>query len=98
MPTTLEGSTALVTGTTAGLGGATEPSGTAVTPGLTEGLGAVTTPGGAATADEIAHVVTVLESPAASYINGAVLQARWAIGDPATALCRRARLSIGMRE
>jgi NAD(P)-dependent dehydrogenase (short-subunit alcohol dehydrogenase family) len=55
--------------------GPTETPGTAATPGLAEGLGAITTLGRAATADEIANAVTFLASPAASYINGAVLQA-----------------------
>ena len=55
--------------------GPTETPGTAVTPGLTDGLGQLTTLGRAAAADEIASAVTFLASPAASYINGAVLQA-----------------------
>jgi NAD(P)-dependent dehydrogenase (short-subunit alcohol dehydrogenase family) len=55
--------------------GTTETPGTAVTPGLTDALGELTAIGRAATADEIASVVTFLASPAASYINGAVLQA-----------------------
>jgi NAD(P)-dependent dehydrogenase (short-subunit alcohol dehydrogenase family) len=55
--------------------GPTETPGTAVTPGLTDGLGALTTLGRAAKADEIANAITFLASPAASYINGAVLQA-----------------------
>ena len=54
--------------------GPTETPGTAVTPGLTDGLGALTTLGRAATADEIANAITFLASPAASYINGAILQ------------------------
>jgi NAD(P)-dependent dehydrogenase (short-subunit alcohol dehydrogenase family) len=55
--------------------GPTETPGTAVTAGLTDGLGLLTATGRAATADEIANAVTFLVSPAASYINGAVLQA-----------------------
>ena len=55
--------------------GPTETPGTAVTPGLTDGLGELTTLGRAATADEIANAVTFLASPAASYVNGAILQA-----------------------
>ncbi len=55
--------------------GPTETPGTAVTPGLTDGLGALTALGRAATADEIASAVTFLASPAASYVNGAILQA-----------------------
>ncbi|HYZ68863.1 MAG TPA: SDR family oxidoreductase [Mycobacterium sp.] len=54
--------------------GPTETPGTAVTPGLTDGLGQLTTLGRAAAADEIASAVTFLVSPAASYINGAILQ------------------------
>jgi NAD(P)-dependent dehydrogenase (short-subunit alcohol dehydrogenase family) len=55
--------------------GPTETPGTAVTPGLAEGLGGLTTLGRAAKADEIANAITFLASRAASYINGAVLQA-----------------------
>ncbi|AGB23913.1 short-chain dehydrogenase of unknown substrate specificity [Mycobacterium sp. JS623] len=55
--------------------GPTETPGTAVTPGLTDGLGQLTTLGRAAVADEIANAVTFLASPAASYVNGAILQA-----------------------
>ena len=53
--------------------GPTETPGTAVTPGLTDSLGALTALGRSAAADEIAHSVTFLASPAASYINGAIL-------------------------
>ena len=55
--------------------GPTETPGTAAMPGLAEGLGALTTIGRPAKADEIANAITFLASPAASYINGAVLQA-----------------------
>lgn len=55
--------------------GPTETPGTSITPGLTDGLGELTTLGRAAAADEIAHAVTFLATPAASYINGAILQA-----------------------
>src|ERR1700759_75813 len=54
--------------------GPTETPGTAVTPGLTDGLGALTAMGRAASPDEIANAITFLASPAASYVNGAILQ------------------------
>jgi NAD(P)-dependent dehydrogenase (short-subunit alcohol dehydrogenase family) len=54
--------------------GPTTP-GAAATPGLAGVLGALTTIGRPAKADEIANAITFLASPAASYINGAVLQA-----------------------
>lgn len=55
--------------------GPTETPGTAVTPGLTDGLGALTAVGRAAQADEIANVIAFLASPAAGYVNGAIVQA-----------------------
>lgn len=64
--------------------GPTETPGTAATPGLAEGLGALTTLGRAATAGEIANAVTFLVSPAAGYVNGAILPATG--GQLATAL------------
>lgn len=53
--------------------GPTETPGTAITPGLADGLATTTALGRVATADEIANAVTFLCTPAASYINGAVL-------------------------
>ena len=55
--------------------GPTVTRGTAATPGLTDALAETTALGRAATADEIAAAVAFLASPAAGYINGAVLQA-----------------------
>jgi NAD(P)-dependent dehydrogenase (short-subunit alcohol dehydrogenase family) len=55
--------------------GPTDTPGTAVTPGLVEGLATTTALGRVAKADEIASAVTFLASPAASYVNGAVLHA-----------------------
>jgi NAD(P)-dependent dehydrogenase (short-subunit alcohol dehydrogenase family) len=55
--------------------GPTETPGTAATPGLAESFAAFTAIGRAAQADEIANAITFLASPAASYINGAILKA-----------------------
>lgn len=55
--------------------GPTETPGTAVTPGLVDGMATLTALGRPAKADEIASAVTFLASPAASYINGAIVQA-----------------------
>lgn len=55
--------------------GPTETPGTAATPGLTDGLATTTALGRVASAQEIANVVTFLSTPAASYINGAVVPA-----------------------
>jgi NAD(P)-dependent dehydrogenase (short-subunit alcohol dehydrogenase family) len=55
--------------------GPTETSGTAATPGLADGFAAYTALGRVAAADEIANAITFLASPAASYVNGAILQA-----------------------
>ncbi|MDH6679421.1 NAD(P)-dependent dehydrogenase (short-subunit alcohol dehydrogenase family) [Rhodococcus sp. LBL1] len=53
--------------------GPTETPGTAGTPGLTDRFATTTALGRVAAADEIANAVTFLASPAASYVNGAVL-------------------------
>ncbi|HEX3548291.1 MAG TPA: SDR family oxidoreductase [Mycobacterium sp.] len=55
--------------------GPTDTPGTAATPGLAEGLATTTALGRVAKADEIASAVTFLASPAASYVNGAILHA-----------------------
>jgi len=54
--------------------GPTETPGTAATPGLTDRFAATIALGRVAAPDEIANAVVFLSSPAASYINGAVLQ------------------------
>jgi len=54
--------------------GPTETPGTAATPGLTDRFAATIALGRVAAPDEIANAVVLLSSPAASYINGAVLQ------------------------
>jgi NAD(P)-dependent dehydrogenase (short-subunit alcohol dehydrogenase family) len=55
--------------------GPAETPGTAATPGLADGFAAYTALGRVAAADEIANAITFLASPAASYVNGAILQA-----------------------
>jgi NAD(P)-dependent dehydrogenase (short-subunit alcohol dehydrogenase family) len=55
--------------------GPTETPGTDATPGLANSFAAYTTLGRVAAADEIANAITFLASPAASYVNGTVLQA-----------------------
>jgi NAD(P)-dependent dehydrogenase (short-subunit alcohol dehydrogenase family) len=55
--------------------GPAETPGTAATPGLADGFAAHTALGRVASADEIANAITFLASPAASYVNGAILQA-----------------------
>jgi NAD(P)-dependent dehydrogenase (short-subunit alcohol dehydrogenase family) len=56
-------------------GGPAETPGTAATPGLADGFAAYTALGRVAAADEIANAITFLASPAASYVNGAILPA-----------------------
>ena len=48
--------------------------GTDATPGLADAFAAYTALGRAASPDEIANAITFLASPAASYVNGAILQ------------------------
>jgi NAD(P)-dependent dehydrogenase (short-subunit alcohol dehydrogenase family) len=55
--------------------GPTETPGTDANPGLADGFAAYTALGRVAAADEIANAITFLASPAASYVNGAILQA-----------------------
>ena len=55
--------------------GPVETPGTAATPGLADGFAAYTALGRVAAANEIANAITFLASPAASYVNGAILQA-----------------------
>ncbi|WP_068186995.1 SDR family oxidoreductase [Mycobacterium sp. UM_CSW] len=54
--------------------GPTQTRGTAATPGLADGFAAYTVLGRVAAADEIANAIVFLASPAASYVNGAILQ------------------------
>ena len=54
--------------------GPTETPGTDATPGLTDAFAAYTALGRGASPDEIANAITFLASPAASYVNGAILQ------------------------
>jgi NAD(P)-dependent dehydrogenase (short-subunit alcohol dehydrogenase family) len=54
--------------------GPAETPGTDATPGLTDAFAAYTALGRAASPDEIANAITFLASPAASYVNGAILQ------------------------
>ena len=54
--------------------GPAETPGTDATPGLADAFAAYTALGRAASPDEIANAITFLASPAASYVNGAILQ------------------------
>src|SRR5271168_4382777 len=54
--------------------GPTETPGTDATPGLADAFAAYTALGRPASPDEIANAITFLASPAASYVNGAILQ------------------------
>jgi NAD(P)-dependent dehydrogenase (short-subunit alcohol dehydrogenase family) len=54
--------------------GPVETPGTDATPGLADGFAAYTAMGRVAAPQEIANAITFLASPAASYVNGAILQ------------------------